>query len=100
MPLVNMKPLLREAMEQGYAVAAFNLVDYGTTKAMIKAAEELKAPVIVQVSTKTIKYYSHQESLTGSVTCPPIRRRRSSCTWITARTSTSSANAPKRAGRR
>ena len=61
MPLVNMKPVLREAMEQGYAVAAFNLVDYATTKAMIKAAEELKAPVIVQVSTKTIKFYSHQE---------------------------------------
>ncbi|MEI9889533.1 MAG: class II fructose-bisphosphate aldolase [Caulobacteraceae bacterium] len=48
-------------MEQGYAVAAFNLVDYGTTKAMIKAAEELQAPVIVQVSTKTIKFYSHEE---------------------------------------
>jgi ketose-bisphosphate aldolase len=61
MPLVNMKPVLREAMEQGYAVAAFNLVDYGTTKAMIKAAEELEAPVIVQVSTKTIKYFSHKE---------------------------------------
>ena len=61
MPLVNMKPMLREAMEQGYAVAAFNLVDYGTTKAMVRAAEELKAPVIIQVSTKTIKYYSHQE---------------------------------------
>jgi ketose-bisphosphate aldolases len=61
MPLVNMKPVLREAMEQGYAVAAFNLVDYGTTKAMIKAAEELNAPVIAQVSAKTIKFYSHQE---------------------------------------
>ncbi len=61
MPLVNMKPVLREAMEQGYAVAAFNLLDYGTTKAMIKAAEELNAPVIVQVSTKTIKYFSHKE---------------------------------------
>ena len=61
MPLVNMKPMLREAMEHGYAVAAFNLVDYGTTKAMVRAAEELQAPVIVQVSTKTIKYYSHQE---------------------------------------
>ena len=61
MPLVKMKPVLREAMKQGYAVAAFNLVDYGTTKAMIKAAEELDAPVIVQVSTKTIKYFSHQE---------------------------------------
>ncbi len=61
MPLVKMKPVLREAMKQGYAVAAFNLLDYGTTKAMIKAAEELDAPVIVQVSTKTIKYFSHQE---------------------------------------
>ena len=61
MPLVNMKPVLREAQKQGYAVAAFNLVDYGTTKAMIKAAEELDAPVICQVSSKTIKYYSHKE---------------------------------------
>jgi ketose-bisphosphate aldolase len=56
-----MKPVLREAMEQGYAVAAFNLLDFGTTKAMIKAAEELNAPVIVQASTKTIKYFSHKE---------------------------------------
>ncbi|MGI4879660.1 MAG: class II fructose-bisphosphate aldolase [Janthinobacterium lividum] len=61
MPLVNMKPMLREAMEQGYAVAAFNLLDFGTTKAMIKAAEDLNAPVIVQASTKTIKYFSHKE---------------------------------------
>jgi ketose-bisphosphate aldolase len=61
MPLVNMKPVLQEAMAQGYAVAAFNLVDYATTKAMIRAAEELSAPVIVQVSTKTINFYSHQE---------------------------------------
>ena len=61
MPLVNMKPVLREAVAQGYAVAAFNLVDFSTTKAMIKAAEELDAPVIVQVSAKTIKYFSHKE---------------------------------------
>ncbi|HYD23799.1 MAG TPA: class II fructose-bisphosphate aldolase [Croceibacterium sp.] len=61
MPLVNMKPLLRDAMEQGYAVAAFNLVDYGTTKAMVQAAEELNAPVICQTSTKTIQYWSHKE---------------------------------------
>ncbi len=61
MPLVNMKPLLRDAMDNGYAVAAFNLVDYGTTKAMVKAAEELNAPVICQTSAKTIQYYSHRE---------------------------------------
>ena len=61
MPLVNMKPLLRDAMDNGYAVAAFNLVDYGTTKAMVQAAEELNAPVICQTSTKTIQYWSHRE---------------------------------------
>ena len=61
MPLVNMKPLLRDAMDNGYAVAAFNLVDYGTTKAMVAAAEELNAPVICQTSTKTIQYWSHKE---------------------------------------
>jgi ketose-bisphosphate aldolase len=61
MPLVNMKPLLRDAMDNGYAVAAFNLVDYGTTKAMVAAAEELNAPVICQTSTKTIQYWSHEE---------------------------------------
>ena len=61
MPLVNMKPLLRDAMDNGYAVAAFNLVDYGTTKAMVQAAEELNAPVICQTSAKTIQYWSHRE---------------------------------------
>ncbi|WP_172593013.1 class II fructose-bisphosphate aldolase [Altererythrobacter sp. B11] len=61
MPMVNMKPLLRDAMEKHYAVAAFNLVDYGTTKAMVQAAEELNAPVICQTSAKTIKYWSHKE---------------------------------------
>ena len=61
MPLVNLKPLLRDAMDNGYAVAAFNLVDYGTTKAMVKAAEELGAPVICQTSAKTILYWSHRE---------------------------------------
>ena len=61
MPLVNMKPLLRHAMDNGYAVAAFNLVDYGTVKAMVKAAEDINAPVICQTSTKTIQYWSHRE---------------------------------------
>ncbi|MGX7896827.1 class II fructose-bisphosphate aldolase [Tsuneonella sp. HG222] len=61
MPLVNMKPLLRHAMDNHYAVAAFNLVDYGTTKAMVAAAEELNAPVICQTSAKTIQFYSHRE---------------------------------------
>ena len=61
MPMVHMKPLLRHAADNGYAVAAFNLVDYNTTKGMVAAAEELSAPVICQTSSKTIDYYSHAE---------------------------------------
>ena len=60
MPLVNLKPVLREAKAKGYAVAAFNPVDYASMKAMVKAAEELNAPVIIQSSAKTIKYYGHK----------------------------------------
>jgi ketose-bisphosphate aldolase len=59
MPLVNLKPVLAEAKSKGYAVAAFNPVDYASMKAMIAAAEELNAPVIIQTSAKTIKYYGH-----------------------------------------
>ena len=60
MPLVNLKPVLAEAKAQRFAVAAFNPVDYASMKAMVAAAEELNAPVIVQTSAKTINYYSHQ----------------------------------------
>jgi len=60
MPLVNLKPVLAEAKANGYAVAAFNPVDYASMKAMVGAAEELNAPVIIQTSAKTINYYSHE----------------------------------------
>lgn len=60
MPLVNLKPVLAEAKAKGYAVAAFNPVDYASMKAMVAAAEELNAPVIVQTSAKTINYYGHR----------------------------------------
>ncbi len=59
MPLVSMKPILVPARRQGYAVGAFNVVDYLTTKAVIRAAEELHAPVIVQVSVKTVRFWGH-----------------------------------------
>ena len=60
MPLVNIKPVLAEAKADGYAVAAFNPVDYLSMRAMVAAAEEVNAPVIIQTSAKTINYYSHE----------------------------------------
>ncbi len=52
-----MKPILAAARQAGYAVGAFNPVDYLSTKAIIDAATEQDAPVIVQMSAKTVRYW-------------------------------------------
>jgi len=76
MPLVNMKPMLAAARRDGWAVAAFNPVDYASFKAIIQAAAELDAPVIAQTSAKTVKYYGHEaivgwaRELAGAVSVP------------------------------
>ncbi|MBI1389982.1 MAG: ketose-bisphosphate aldolase [bacterium] len=57
MPLISMKPMLAAAREQGYAVGAFNIVDYLSARAVIQAAERLDAPVIIQTSVKTVKFW-------------------------------------------
>ncbi|OPZ20131.1 MAG: D-tagatose-1,6-bisphosphate aldolase subunit GatY [candidate division BRC1 bacterium ADurb.BinA364] len=49
--------LLGPARRGGYAVGAFNAVDYSSARAVVEAAEELQAPVIVQFSVKTVKYW-------------------------------------------
>ncbi len=59
MGLVSMKPVLEAARDGGYAVGAFNIVDYNTALAVVRAAEELDAPVILQTSVKTVVYWGH-----------------------------------------
>jgi ketose-bisphosphate aldolase len=60
MPLVSMKQMLAVARRDGWAVAAFNPVDYASMKAIVAAATDLAAPVILQTSAKTVKYYGHE----------------------------------------
>jgi fructose-bisphosphate aldolase class II len=43
------------AFEQRYGVAAFNVVDGVSLRAVIDAAVELESPLIVQTSVKTVK---------------------------------------------
>jgi len=57
MALVNMTAMLQAARDGGYAVGAFNIVDYNSTAAAVRAAEALKAPIIVQVSVKTVTFW-------------------------------------------
>jgi fructose-bisphosphate aldolase class II/tagatose 1,6-diphosphate aldolase GatY/KbaY len=57
MPLISIKPLLAAARRGGYAVGAFSIVDYNSARAVLRAAEDLRAPVIVQASVKTVKFW-------------------------------------------
>lgn len=57
MPLVSMRPMLKDARKYKYAVGAFNMVDYNSAMAIVRAAEELSAPVIVQTSVKTVRFW-------------------------------------------
>lgn len=56
MPLVTSKKMLMEARKGGYAVGAFNVENMEMVRAVIAAAEELRAPVILQTTPSTIKY--------------------------------------------
>lgn len=56
MSLVTSKEMLLNAQKGGYAVGAFNAENMEMVKAIIAAAEELKAPVMIQTTPSTIKY--------------------------------------------
>lgn len=56
MPLVTSKQMLADAQQRGYAVGAFNAENMEMVKAIIRAAEELKAPVMIQTTPSTVKY--------------------------------------------
>lgn len=45
--LVTLSELLKDAKEKKYAVGAFNTPNFETLRAVIAAAEELNAPVII-----------------------------------------------------
>lgn len=56
MPLVTSEEMLSKAQKGGYAVGAFNVENMEMVKAVIAAAEGLKAPVMLQTTPSTVKY--------------------------------------------
>lgn len=56
MPLVTTSQMLTDAQKGRYAVGAFNVENMEMVMAVIQAAEELKAPVILQTTPSTVKY--------------------------------------------
>jgi fructose-bisphosphate aldolase, class II len=56
-PVVSTKEIVDRAFADRYGVAAFNILDDLTIDAIIAAAEEERAPVIIQTSVKTVRAY-------------------------------------------
>ena len=59
MSLVNTKDMFKKAYEGGYAVGAFNVNNMEIVQGITEACQELKAPVILQVSAGARKYANH-----------------------------------------
>ena len=57
MPLVPMGPMLRHARANHYGIAAYNMIDFNSARAIIDGAATRNAPMIVQVSVKTVKHW-------------------------------------------
>ncbi|MBI5333449.1 MAG: fructose-bisphosphate aldolase class II [Burkholderiales bacterium] len=56
MPLVSMRQLLDHAAENGYGIPAFNVNNLEQVQAVMSAAAEVNAPVILQASAGARKY--------------------------------------------
>jgi len=56
MPLVSMRQLLDHAAEHGYGIPAFNVNNLEQVQAVMTAAQEVGAPVILQASAGARKY--------------------------------------------
>lgn len=76
MPLVKLQKILADAQKDGYAVGAFNVENTHMIEAVIAAAEELRAPVILQTTPSTVRYrtlkqfYSDVKAVAEEATIP------------------------------
>lgn len=57
----NFCKVLRDAHKAGTAIAAINILNYDTTRAVVRAAERVCCPVILQPSMGTVKRFGVKE---------------------------------------
>ena len=76
MPIAPTQDILQHAFRERYGVAAINIVNDLSLEAVLAAAEELRAPLIVQTSVKTVKMegadvlYAMWVEMTRHITVP------------------------------
>jgi fructose-bisphosphate aldolase class II len=59
MPIVTSTKMFQDAYQGGYAIGAFNVNNMEIIQGITEAAKELKAPLILQVSSGARKYANH-----------------------------------------
>jgi ketose-bisphosphate aldolase len=57
MTVVSLPEVMDPAFEERYGVAAFNAVDDITMDGLIRAAEQARSPLIIQISVKTVHFW-------------------------------------------
>ena len=67
---VNAASMTRDARRGGYAIGAFNLLDFPTMRGIVEGAQRSRAPVIFQASVRTVEYWS-PAVLAGWYLLPP-----------------------------
>jgi len=55
--------ILKTAMEEGYAVGAFNTADMEFSQGIVWASRESKRPCIIQVTPSSLKYAGAKKPL-------------------------------------
>lgn len=76
MPLVTTTEMFKKAYDGGYAIGAFNVNNMEIVQGITEAAQELKAPVILQVSKGARAYANHTYLVklveAAAIECPNI----------------------------
>jgi len=76
MPLVTTKDMFRKAYDGGYAIGAFNVNNMEIVQGITEAAQEEKAPLILQVSKGARAYANHTYLVklveAAVINCPDI----------------------------
>ncbi len=101
MPVVPTGEILAAAYRERYGVAAINIVNDLTLEAVLAAATEQRAPLIVQTSVKTVRSIGYDVLYAMWTAMTAGRRRsRSRCTSTTAPTARDHRVPASRAGTR
>ena len=76
MPLVTTTEMFKKAYDGGYAIGAFNVNNMEIVQGITEAAQELKAPMILQVSKGARAYANHTDLVklveAAVIECPDI----------------------------